>query len=219
VEPAVCANKRPFFIVFEGIDGSGKSTQARLLTERFVASGIPCLLTAEPSDGEVGRKIRSSTTRLPPEEEARLFTEDRRDHLARVILPALAAGITVICDRYVYSSVAYQGVRGIKPSSIISQNREFARPADVTFLIEVPLDEALSRIRSGRGDSFSPFEVRSDLAQVDAMYRKLNDPLVRRIDGSRPPEDVHRAIVAILEQMQGRCLGILDADPAPLPGW
>jgi dTMP kinase len=196
-------NRRPLLIVFEGIDGSGKSTQARLLAEWFAAQGVPCVLTAEPSDGEIGRKFRASLTRYPPEEEARLFTEDRRDHLKRVILPALAAGKTVVCDRYVYSSVAYQGARGIDPSRIIAANREFAPPADVTFLIQVPLDEALRRIRSGRGDSFSPFEVRSELALVDELYSDLDDPSLCRVDGTRAPEEIHRNILVILQEMFG----------------
>ncbi len=191
---------RPCFIVFEGIDGSGKTTQAKLLAQRLTALGLPVLLTAEPSDGPTGRTIRSLTSRPDPEEEARLFTEDRRDHVQRVIMPALTRGLAVICDRYVYSSVAYQGARGLDPTAIISAQRSFAPSPDVTFLLEVSVDTALARIGSAGRGSFSPFEVREDLEAVDAAYRSLIDPSIQRIDGTASPEVIHANIIeSILE--------------------
>jgi len=188
----------PMFIVFEGIDGCGKSTQARMLADRLAKSGVPILLTAEPSDSPAGRVIKSMKTRSAAEEETRLFTEDRRDHVKQVIEPALREGRTVVCDRYIYSSVAYQGARGTDPQAIISTNREFARPADITFLLEIPVDAALSRIASNRPEGFSPFELQEDLAAVDAVYRKLNDPFLYRINGGLPVDQVHGAVLDIL---------------------
>ncbi|MBI5569919.1 MAG: dTMP kinase [Desulfomonile tiedjei] len=193
--------QNPLFIVFEGIDGSGKSTQVRLLAARFEACGIPCVKTAEPSTGPFGREIRSLVVRPAPEEEARLFTEDRRDHLHRVILPALKAGLTVVCDRYVYSSVAYQGARGLSPDRILAENRAFAREADVTFLLEIPVPEAMRRIGRGRGNSFSVFEGLEELTAVDSIYRGLKDDLIQRIDGSPPAEEVHERVVQILRRI------------------
>jgi dTMP kinase len=191
---------KPCFIVFEGIDGSGKSTQAKLLAARLADRGIPVLLTAEPSDGPVGQIIRSMTTRLEPEEEARLFTEDRRDHVERIILPALTEGRTVICDRYIYSSVAYQGARGLDQEAIISAQRHFAPQPDIIFLLEISPDIALGRITSERGGRLSTFEVRENLEAVDAVYRGLSDPLIRRIDGTGDLESIHAAIIdALLE--------------------
>ncbi len=87
-----------------------------MLANHLASRGVRVLFTAEPSDGPVGVFIKSLKIRAQPEEEARLFTEDRRDHLRRTIVPALEKGITVICDRYVYSSAAYQGARGIDRS-------------------------------------------------------------------------------------------------------
>jgi len=187
-----------FFIVFEGIDGSGKSTQARMLAERLQRAGIPAILTAEPSNGPTGLLIRSFTTRPDPDEEARLFTRDRREHVELVILPALREGRVVICDRYVYSSVAYQGARGLDPAGIFSMNRSFAPAADVTILLAVPLDLALARIRKGRASGFSSFEKGEDLEAVDAIYRSLDDPGIRVVDGNAPQEVVHDRIVEIL---------------------
>lgn len=199
--PCSRTETRPCFIVFEGIDGSGKSTQATILARRLTDLGIPVVLTAEPSDGPVGRIIRSLTTRPEPEEEARLFTEDRRDHVERVILPALEEGRTVICDRYVYSSVAYQGARGVDQGAILSAQRPFAPRPDVIFLLEIPTDVALARIATERCGRFSTFEVREDLEAVDAVYRGLTDPLIRRIDGTSSLEHIHSIIIECLREM------------------
>ena len=200
--PSLSGTKtKPCFIVFEGIDGSGKSTQAKLLAARLADSAIPVLLTAEPSDGPVGLIIRSLTTRPSPEEEARLFTEDRRDHVERVILPALAEGRTVICDRYVHSSVAYQGARGVDQAAILSAQRHFAPEPDAIFLMEVPVDTALARIGSDRCGRFSTFEVREDLEAVAAVYRNLTDPLIRRIDGTGSLEHIQSIIMDCLKEL------------------
>jgi dTMP kinase len=192
---------KPCFIVLEGIDGAGKSTQAKLLAERLTDRGIPVLLTAEPSDGPVGRIIKSMTTRPEPQEEARLFTQDRRDHVERVILPALAEGRTVICDRYIYSSVAYQGARGLDQETILSAQNDFAPQPDIIFLLEIPPDVAFVRIASERGGRLSTFEVRENLEAVDAVYRNLSDPLIRRIDGTGSLESIHSAIVDSLLEL------------------
>ena len=196
--PVKKPNAKPLLIVFEGIDGAGKSVQAKMLADRLQAEGIPHILTAEPSDGPIGRRIRSLKVRPEPVEEERLFTEDRRDHVQNVIMPALKRGDTVICDRYVYSSVAYQGVRGIDPEKILAENRHFATVPDLIFLLEVTVDMALSRIGRGRSDGFSAFEDRSDLEAVHAIYSSMSDPTIHRMDGSLPPDELHREIVEIV---------------------
>jgi dTMP kinase len=189
------------FIVFEGIDGAGKTTQAKKLAEKLIRLGIPTVLTAEPSESPAGKIIRSFTARPDPTEEMKLFTDDRRHHVLQVIQPALDAGQTVICDRYVYSSVAYQGARGIHPEEIISENRAFAIPPDVIFLLEVPVEVALSRIGSGRDDGASLFEVRDNLESVARIYRALSDPLIQRLDASLAPAHVHSRIVELLGKL------------------
>ena len=199
------------FIVFEGIDGSGKSTQARMLADRLAKAGVPILLTAEPSESPAGLALKSMKTRPPAEEEARLFTEDRRYHVELVIKPALKEGRTIICDRYVYSSAAYQGARGIDPKSIIAANREFAPPADITFLLEINVKAALARIASKRPEGFSLFELQEDLMAVDTIYRALSDALLYRIDGALAADQGHELIVQILVQViQQRKAGTPD---------
>ncbi len=191
------ARLNPWFVVFEGIDGCGKTLQAEMLAGTLTNEGFRVLLTAEPSEGPIGMKIRSLDVRPAPEEEAQLFTEDRRDHVKRVILPALKEGRIVICDRYVYSSVAYQGARGIEPSSIIAKNQPFALQPDLIFLIEVPVEIALRRIRVGRAGGFSSYEERASLEAVDRIYRGLKDSAIRRIDGTDSPESIHETIVKL----------------------
>lgn len=191
--------KKPWFIVFEGIDGSGKSTQARLLADKLHLADIPVILTAEPSDGPIGCLIRTLKTRPAPEEERRLFTQDRKDHISRIIAPALKNGISVICDRYVYSSVAYQGARGIDPRQILEENREFALEPDITFFLHIGVDEALFRIAEGRREAFTVFEAKVNLERVAAIYNALNDPHLRRIDASMSRDEIQRDILDYLE--------------------
>jgi dTMP kinase len=191
----------PLLIVFEGIDGSGKTTQAKMLAGRLAKIEVPVLLAAEPSDSPAGVAIKSMKTRPSAEEEARLFTEDRRYHVELVIKPALKEGRTIICDRYVYSSAAYQGARGIDPEAIIAANREFAPPADITFLLEITVEAALARIASKRHEGFSLFELQEDLMGVDAIYRGLNDPSLYRIDAAFPENQIHEMILEILIQV------------------
>jgi dTMP kinase len=187
-------------VVFEGIDGAGKTTQARLLARRLTDAGLAVLFTAEPSESPAGLIIRSLKSRPDPQTEARLFTEDRIHHVQEVIQPALNEGRIVICDRYVYSSVAYQGARGIDPREILSCNRPFAVRPDVIVLLEVPVDLALSRISSGREKAATPFEVRENLEAVDRIYRSLTDPLIKRVRGIGRIEQIHDRIVQLLKE-------------------
>ena len=196
--PPSSARAKGKFIVLEGIDGAGKTTQGRLLAQCLTSRGSTVVLTAEPSDGPEGVLLRSLKTRLTPEEEARLFTEDRRHHVKHVIGPSLEAGFVVICDRYVYSSVAYQGARGIDQKRIISWNKPFLVAPNVIFLLELPVDLALDRIGTGRFEGSSPFEGRDNLEAVDAIYRRLVDPLIQRIDSRGDQEAVHDSIVRAL---------------------
>jgi len=208
VLPNFSSRPRPghaLLIVFEGIDGSGKSTLAAMLARTLEAAGIPVLLTSEPSDSPAGRLIKSLKVRTAPLEEARLFTEDRRDHVENIIRPALARGMIVICDRYFLSSAAYQGARGLDPAQIVDINLSFAPRPDITFLLTLPVDLALSRIREGRSEGFSDFEAREYLESVDAIYRSLDDPSIRRIDASAHPEDTLRQVI---ENLRGLGLEI-----------
>ncbi len=191
----------PLFIVFEGIDGSGKSTQAKRLADHFMSESIPAVLTSEPSDSQAGLRIKSLNTRLDPETEAQLFLEDRRHHVENVILPSLAAGYSVICDRYVYSSVAYQGSRGMSPDDILVRNFEFAPVPDIVFLIEIPVEIAMDRIRKNRSGNFSAFEKLESLRQVDKVYRSLERKEIVRIDGTQIEQRIAQTIIDVVKSL------------------
>ena len=192
------------FIVLEGIDGSGKSTQARLLADFFESRGILFILTHEPSDGIIGQKLRSLTSRLIPKEESRLFLEDRVDHVKTVIGPAMRAGQHVICDRYYYSSAAYQGALGLDPVEVLDHNRSIVPEPDVVFLMVVSVETALRRIGQSRLDGFSIFEKRKDLEAVSTIYDTFQDNVIKRIDGEQTESEVHKEIVNWLN-LRGVC--------------
>jgi dTMP kinase len=144
--------KRGFFIAFEGIDGSGKSSQARLLHKGLTGRGFHAVLLKEPTEeSEFGKKLRSlgPGERPEPEEELRLFTRDREFDAEKNILPSLNAGKVVIIDRYIASSLSYQGALGIPLERVLSQNMGFPWP-DLVIVLEIDPDLSESRIRERR---------------------------------------------------------------------
>ncbi len=169
-----------------------------MLADRLRTDAIPCILTMEPFDSPAGRLIKSLKIRPEAHEEARLFTEDRRLHVKDVIAPAIKSGKVVVCDRYIYSSMAYQGARGIDPEKILSENREFAPIPDLIFLLEIPVEDSLSRIDTGRS-SFSAFEDRAYLEKVKLIYQSLADPAIHRLDARGTRDQVHHQIISIVK--------------------
>ena len=193
--------RRGLFIVIEGIDGTGKSTQAKRLGEWFVSQGREVVLSREPTDGPWGKKLRESaaTGRLPPEEELQYFLNDRRQHVAETISPALAAGKVVILDRYYFSTMAYQGARGFDPSEIRRMNEEFAPIPDLLLILDLDVDTAHRRI-GHRGDSANEFEKRESLERCREIFLSLKDePFVRVIDSAGSLDDVSARILSIVE--------------------
>lgn len=171
------------FIVIEGIDGTGKSTQARRLGEWFTAQGREVVLSREPTDGPWGKKARESggTGRLSPEDELQLFLNDRQQHVDELIEPSLAAGKVVILDRYYFSTMAYQGARGFDPVEIRRRNEEFAPVPDLLLILDLDVDAALQRI-GARGDTANEFEKRENLQRCQEIFLSLRDePFVRVI--------------------------------------
>jgi dTMP kinase len=141
---------RGLLITFEGGEGSGKTTQARLLAQRLETAGYAVTLTREPAGTEVGRLAWEGIARggLDPYTELFLFLAARSDHTARVIVPALEAGRTVVCDRFADSTVAYQGyARGLDPRLLQRLNRLATRGLrpDIIFLLDLPVEEGLAR--------------------------------------------------------------------------
>ncbi len=184
------------FIVFEGIDGTGKSTQVTLLAEALRTAGQEIICSKEPSDGPHGTRLRNSAEngRLSPQEELDLFHLDRREHVETLIKPALSRGATVILDRYFFSTMAYQGVRGFDPLEIRTLNEKFAPLPDHVFLLELDLDLALERIGVRDGQA-NQFEQREALQECHKIFTSLPDPFIHRINAEKTPEEVHQEIL------------------------
>jgi dTMP kinase len=189
------------FITFEGVDGSGKSTQVRLLAEQLRGEGRDVLATREPGGTSFGEKVRElilGDDELAPWAEAALFTAARAQLVDQVIRPALARGQDVLCDRYLDSSLAYQGLaRGLGVERVLEINLAATGHLlpDRTFLIVVPLDQASLR----RGSKPDRIEREGDdfVAHVESAYRELAGIFPQRIvtvDGDRPPEEVAKEI-------------------------
>ncbi len=147
------------FITFEGIEGAGKSTQAKLLYDYLKREGKNVILTREPGGTKTGEKIREilltpTDEVFPPIAEVFLYEADRSFHIHNKIKPSLEKGFVVICDRFVDSTLAYQGyARGLDIGLIKYLNEiatEGVKP-DITFLIDIPVEEGLKRIKEKRG--------------------------------------------------------------------
>ncbi len=190
--------KRGILITFEGIDGAGKSTQARRLAEALRDRGLDVVLTREPTDGPWGRLIRTAaqSNRLEPREEVEAFLEDRREHVRSLVAPALAAGRIVIIDRYYLSSVAYQGARGIDPDAIRAVNESFAPRPDRVYLVEIPVASGLGRVATRGAGSSDAFERADTLTEVARIFAAAQGPEIRRVDGARTQDEIAREILS-----------------------
>jgi len=196
--------KRGILIAFEGIDGTGKSTQIGLLADYLSAKGHEVVATREPTDGPYGRKIRSlfaSRHRLTPEDELGLFMADRREHVREMLLPALAEGKVVLTDRYYFSTAAYQGAAGHDPDQIIADNEKFAPVPDLVLLLTLTPAESVHRIQNLRGESLNDFEREDSLARVAAIFAGFKMSYIARIDAAVSPDKVHQEIVARVEEL------------------
>jgi dTMP kinase len=188
--------RRGLFIVLEGIDGTGKSTQAALLAERLRARGVETSVFREPTGGVWGRKIRAKARKagsLTPAQELDLFIRDRRENVALNIAPALARGEAVVLDRYYFSTIAYQGARGLDPKRIRRLNEAFAPKPDLVFILDLDPARGLARIR-GRGARDELFEREDYLRRVRALFRSFRGRCFVRVDASRSVAFVRAAI-------------------------
>ena len=188
-------------IALEGLDGCGKSTQLVRLREALRARGRDAVLTREPSDGPTGQRIRAmarSGQAVAPAEELRWFQDDRRDHVTRVVAPALAAGRWVLTDRYFLSTVAYQGARGLDWREILAASEaEFPVP-DAALIFELPVADGLARARARGGPAEPVFERADYLERVAAIFAAIERPYLSRIDASGAESAVtERALAAL----------------------
>lgn len=192
-------------IVFEGIDGTGKSTQMSLLAGALRKKGFPVIETREPTNGRFGQQIRAlyaNRNGVSREQELELFLADRREHVQEVLTPALQEGKIILCDRYFLSTAAYQGAVGFSPMEIIDRN-SFAPPPDLALLFCAPPQMGIERITAGRGDTLNDFEQEAMLHKVSAIFDSLNLPYIQRIDASGSIESVHQAVLQAVTPLLG----------------
>jgi len=192
--------KNGFFIVLEGVDGAGSTTHSRLLAGWLRRMGHEVVLTKEPQPhGRIGRLIREylQITESPPIVDALLFAADRVEHLENVIKPELARGRIVVSDRYLESSIAYQGAEGVDVEWIQTINRE-ALPPDLTIVLKVDPAQSLSR------KSF----VKREKFETEIFLRKVAEILLSRASTRNYPvvstdtsiEESQRKIRAIVSR-------------------
>ncbi len=195
--------------VFEGIDGTGKSTQLTMLADSLNRNGYDTVVTREPTDSLYGQKIRElyknrdSVTR---EEELQLFIDDRKEHVTKFIGPNLEKGKVILCDRYFLSTIAYQGALGMDIKEIAVRN-SFAPQPDLAFLFHVPPKVSAYRITRYRKETPNDFEQEQFLEKVDAIFKSLDYPFIRRVDAQNSITNIHRFVwkltISWLEKHRG----------------
>lgn len=188
--------KRGILIVFEGIDGAGKSTQAKLLLRKLRSMGLNAVYFREPSKGRWGRRIKKKALdsgSLTPEEELILFQKDREENVEKNIKPALKNKKIIILDRYYFSTIAYQGSRGIDPENIRRMNERFAPKPDLVFILDIKPKKGLERIQNRRKKD-RLFEQEDYLARVSRIFRNFRGRKFIHLDGLEDKGLIHRKI-------------------------
>lgn len=204
-----------FFITFEGVEGCGKTTQAKLLREYLIKEGYQVLLTREPGGPGISEKIRNilldkGNSEMLPETELLLYMASRSQHTGQWIIPALQKGEIVISDRYYDSSLAYQGAaRKINRNiiDIIIRYATFGLVPDITFIIDIPVEIGLSRITANLADRLE--------SETMAFHEKVRQGFLdiaredeKRyiiIDGRKDIDEIHEQIIHSIK-LQGRLL-------------
>lgn len=206
------------FITFEGLDGSGKSTQLKLLADFLKAEGKEVVTTREPGGNAVSDRIRtllldSRTSGLSPHAEMALMFASRAQNIQQVVLPALKDGKVVLCDRFTDSSEAYQGAgRGIGSTAVLAMHRLLCQGVnpELTFLLISDRNASLARARRRNADSPSPVDEDRFEQEDGGFYQRVAEAFLRiaerephrmaKIDATGSVEDTHRQIVAAYQE-------------------
>ena len=195
---------RGLLIVFEGIDGSGKSTQCRMLADLLNKKGIANISLAEPTRGKWGMKIRQLLAKgrngISANEELEWFMNDRREDVKQNIEPALKSGKVVLMDRYYFSTAAYQGALGLDPQEIRANNEKFAPIPDRVLVFHNSPERSLERIESSRKET-SAFEKRDYLIEVQNIFKSFTGPNIRFISSDPSLEKVYNQVLSEVQDL------------------
>lgn len=193
------------FIVFEGIDKSGKETQAKMLYDYLHKKGIPVTYTEEPSPkNPIGRLIKMWLSRQADIKSwaaiTLLYTADRYEHLKKSIIPALSGGKNVICDRYFYSTIAYSSTFGVDKEWIRAIHKEVRKP-DAVIFIDIDPEISLKRQRASPNDRLEKVEL---LKKVRGAYKDMTDEdKFFVVNGDRTKEEVFRDVRLVVDRLFG----------------
>ncbi|WP_297453334.1 dTMP kinase [Persephonella sp.] len=199
-----------YFITFEGVEGAGKSTQAKLLYQYLIDNGKDVVLTKEPGGTKTGQKIRQILLEktdeiFPPVAELMLYEADRNFHIHNLIKPSLQQGKYIICDRFTDSTLAYQGYARGLDINLIKQLNEIATEGikpDITFLIDIPVEEGLKRIRQTRqADRIEDEDIQFHKRLREGFLKIAENEKDRIVvlDGMESPENIFAKIIEILK--------------------
>ncbi len=192
--------KEGILIVFEGIDGCGKTTQAKLLFEKLKSLGFDTILLKEPSSSKWGKEIKRLSlfeNSITPEKELKLFIKDREENTNKNIKPALREKKIVILDRYYFSTIAYQGAKGIDIDLIKKLNKNIAIEPDIVFILDIEPNIGLERIEN-RKKKEKLFEQENYLNRVREIYNSLKGKNIFKIDGSKKIDEIRKEIEKIV---------------------
>ena len=200
--------KKGILVVFEGIDGSGKTTQAIKLLEKIIRNGFEAVYFREPSDSSWGREIRrkaSDIDSLSPEEELNLFQKDRRENVQKNLKPALEKNMVVLLDRFYFSTIAYQGARGIDPKMIKKINENFVPKPDLVFILDVSPKTGLKRIEDRKKKDVL-FEQEEYLGKVSRIFKSFQEDYIVHLDGflseTELSDRIERVVSALLKKYE-----------------
>jgi dTMP kinase len=191
-------------IVFEGIDGTGKSTQCSMLAKYLKKKQISFITLAEPTQGKWGTKIRKLLSQgregISPEEELSWFVNDRKEDIELNITPAMQDNKVVLMDRYYFSTAAYQGVLGFNPQQILLENEKFAPIPDRVLIFLSSPELCLERIESSR-DQKSIFEKADYLQSVQKIFKSFSGSNIRFIDTVGSTYEVHEKVLTEVKDL------------------
>jgi len=208
--------RKGVLIAIEGTDGSGKSTQVKMLCDSFRQEGYNVRCLKEPTNGQYGQKIRllakNGRHLASAEEELELFLKDRIEDCTNNIRPALKRRELIFIDRYYFSTIAYQGALGLDPVMIWNRNEEIAVVPDLVILLDVPVQTGLSRILSFRKEQHDHFENEKFLEGVRKLFLNIKElqklrktgrhqksPKIIVIDGRQDPTKVFHRIYGLVK--------------------